>query len=325
VRHLVRTRGAEIAAHQALLPFVSRHFYDYGHGAIFLAKALELARRFPTAAEPLLAAATAELGWAAAETALPPFAATRQALGDLATLRLAPRGTGFDRERYEAEVLIGERTAVQATYRALAEGCDPVALLRAAGHAAAVRLLRFDRAWEQRLDSEVGILDVTHGITYIEAAIVLGERGTPEEAARMAVIAAGVVGKLRRADRPEDAPPVPTRATSATLLEAVRARDVGAALALATDLDRAGRLATYQELSPFAAFEAAVRPIFYAHTVKTSEALRRLESADAAADGTYLQALLHFLVPPQRERNFPRTGAIARKFLADSRPPEGLF
>jgi nitrite reductase/ring-hydroxylating ferredoxin subunit len=327
VRHLVRTHGAEHTGLQALLPFVSRHFYDYGHGAIFLAKALELARRFPAAVEPLLAAATVELGWATAETALPPFASTQQALAELGTLRLAPRGTGFDRKLYEAEVLAGERTAVQATYRALAEGCDPVALLRAAGHAAAVRLLRFDRAWERRLDAEVGVLDVTHAVTYIEAAIALGTLGgdgTAQDAARMAIIGAGVVGKLRRADRPESTLPEAARAP-ATLLEAVRARDVQAALALAGHLDRAGRLAVYQELAPFAAFEAAVRPIFYAHTVKTCEALRRLESGDPGADGAYLQALLGFLVPPQRERNFPRTGAIARKFLADGRPPEALF
>lgn len=330
VRHLVRARGAEHTGLRALLPFVSRHFYDYGHGAIFLAKALELARRFPATAEPLLAAATVELGWATAETALPPFAATRQALTELGALRFAPRGAGFDRRRYEDEVLAGERTAVEATYRALAEGCDPVALLLAAGHAAAVRLLRFDRGWERRLDAEVSILDVTHAVTYIEAAIALaglGNGDAPEAAARMAIIGAGVVGKLRRADRSESTTfesAEPARAPG-TLLEAVRARNVATALALAPHLDRAGRLAVYQELAPFAAFEAAVRPIFYAHTVKTCEALRRLESGDPEADGAYLQALLGFIVPPLRERSFLRTGAIARKFLADGRPPEALF
>ena len=76
-----------------------------------------------------------------------------------------------------------------------------------------------------------------------------------------------------------------------------------------------------QELAPFAVFEAAVRPIFYAHTVKTSEALRHLENGDPEADYAYLQVLLGSIVPPLRERNFPRTGAIARKFLADGRPP----
>src|SRR5262249_14251526 len=45
VRAIAEAEGPA-AAGAALLPFAARHLYDYGHGAIFLTKSLELARRF---------------------------------------------------------------------------------------------------------------------------------------------------------------------------------------------------------------------------------------------------------------------------------------
>jgi hypothetical protein len=68
-----------------------------------------------------------------------------------------------------------------------------------------------------------------------------------------------------------------------------------------------------------------VRPIFYAHTVKMTEALRRLDEADPQADGAYLEALVAFMVPPRPEHRPRRTAAVAAQFLRDGRPPEGLY
>jgi nitrite reductase/ring-hydroxylating ferredoxin subunit len=323
VRHLCRARGSAATVREALLPVAARHLWDYGHGAIFLHKAGELAQRFPEAAEVLLAAVTVRLGWATAETALPPFTVTRQAVSQLQKECPTPRGSGFAREALEAAVLHGERTAVAATWDALLSGCDPIALLRVIGHAAAVRLSRFDRTWEDRLDAEVGVLDVSHASTFVEAAIRLASGSEPEQAAQFALIGAGFVGKLHRGDgssrvsRPGASHP--------DLLAAARARDLDAALALADDLSASGRLSAYQKLAPFAALESAVRPIFYAHAVKTTEALYRLEAADPKPDAAYLRALLALIVPTWRERNFSRIATVARKFLADGRPPEGLY
>jgi nitrite reductase/ring-hydroxylating ferredoxin subunit len=324
VRALARAWPAERVVSEALLPFAALHVYDYGHGTIFLAKALELARRFPAAAEELLAAITVTLGWATAETALPPFAATRAALDELAATPPRARGADFDRARYEHDVLEGERPALAATLAHLGEGCDPRALLRATAHAAAVRVARFDAAWEARLDAEVGVLDVTHLVTYCEATLALLDGGSDEATARAALLAAGFVGKLRRGDAPAG-PPTPRAAGFASLGEAARARDVSAALAIARDLDAPARRAAYRELAPFLALEAAVRPIFYAHTIKNGEALRRLEEADAEADGAYLEALLAYAVPRRAERHTARVAHVARKFLADGRPPETLY
>jgi nitrite reductase/ring-hydroxylating ferredoxin subunit len=325
VREIVEVRGPEGAC-DALLPFVAQHLHDYGHGAIFLAKGLELARRFPAAAPDLLAAVTVMLAWATADTALPPFAATREALAKLVAL---PIGEGKDtppaRAAYERAVLAGEREAVQATLGRLGEGVDPVALLRAVAHAAAERLRRFDAAWEQRLDAEVGALDVTHAATFVESAIALtaGKPSRARYAAQLAVLGAGFVGKLRHADAA--APVQGAPGAEGELLAAAQARDVGRALGLASALDAAGRREAYAKLAPFAALDAAVRPIFYAHTVKVSEALRRLEEGDPQADGVYLEALVAFLVPVRPESRARRTAAVATKFMRDGRPPEGLY
>ncbi len=328
VRAVVEARGPA-GLYEALLPFVSRNLYDYGHGAIFLTKAIELGRRFPPAATEIAASVTTMLAWATADTALPPFTATREAITQASEMPLRG-GKGeplADRAAYEHAVLAGERDAVRATLAALDAGADPVLILRAIAHAAARRVARFDGAWEQRFDADVGVLDVTHAVTFTEAAISLATaaRGTEEgarHAARLAVIGAGFVGKLRRADAAD--PVTPTRAAG-TLVEAAAARDVGRALAVAAEMDAGARREAYRELAPFAALDAAVRPIFYAHTVKMTEALRRLEEGDAEADGGYLEALLAFMVPARPEGRARRIAAVARKFLADGRPPEGLY
>ncbi|WP_437984927.1 Rieske 2Fe-2S domain-containing protein [Sorangium sp. So ce117] len=340
MRELVEIRGTA-GARRALMPFVAQHLYDYGHGAIFLSKALELAERFSSAADEVLAASTVQLAWATADTSLPPFTATRAALARLADLPLpGPDGAaeatrpdaapleGAERAAFEAEVLAGEQPAVEATVRWLARGAGPLALLGAIGHAAAVRLTRFDSAWEARLDAEVGVLDVTHAVTFAEAAAALGREALPREAAQLAVLAAGFVGKLRKADAAAphaSATATTTRARGGGLLQAVEARDVGAALEIARELDAAGRRRAFAELAPFAAFDAAVRPIFTAHAVKTLEALERLESSDPQPDGAYLAALLTHVVPVRRELSARRIAAVAKKFMSDGRPPDGLY
>lgn len=325
IRSLVGERGPE-AALPALLPFLTRHIYDYGHGAIFFGKALELSRRFHPAAIELLAASTVQLGWATAETSLPPFAATRAALARLGAIDLAERSVhvDFDRAAFEQAVLASESSATGATLARLGEGCEPKELLRAVAHAAAKRLARFDPAWETRLDAAVGPLDVTHAVTFADAVITLSAQASRAQAAAFTVLAAAFVGKLRKGDAVEV---VAAKGGDGggDLRAAVESRDLARALACAQALDKRSRIEAYARLAPFAAFDAAVRPILYAHTVKNTEALWRLEREDPEADGVYLEALLRFIVPVHKETQTRRTAAVAKKFLVDGRPPEGLY
>jgi nitrite reductase/ring-hydroxylating ferredoxin subunit len=329
VRAIVRARGHR-AAVEALLPFLARHFYDYGHSAIFTAKAAEIATRFPAVAEDVFGALAASLAWATAETSLPPFKATRSALARLDDLFARPRpGTGEPlagerRLAYERAVLESESAAVGETLEALARGCDAMQLLRAIGHAAAERVARFDSAWEWRVDAEVGVLDVTHLITFAESAIALAPHAGAQDTARLAMIAAALVGKLKKGDRDRADDP-PPRTDAPDLLSAAAARDPGRAIAIARAMDPAERRSAYAMLAPFAAFDAATRPIFYAHTVKNTEALCRLDRDDPSADATYLVALLGYMVPIRPELRIRRIAHVARRFLADQRPPDGLY
>lgn len=330
VRAIARARGA--GAGGALVPFLASHLHEYGHGAIYTAKAAEIAARFPAIAEDVFGALAVALAWATAETALPPFAATRAALDRLSALdRRPPPGAAAaeplergERAAYERAVLAGEASAADATVAELARGASPEALLRAIAHAAAERIARFDGAWEERLDAEVSVLGVTHTLTFAESALALLPGADPRDAARLAVLAAAFVGKVRNGDRADLADP-PPRTSASTLAEAARARDPGRAIAIAREMSAAERRAAYAELAPFAAFDAAARPIFYAHTVKNTEALHRLDRDDPFTDATYLVALLSYMVPSRRELRVRRVAHVARKFLADGRPPEDLY
>lgn len=327
VRAIVRANGAG-AALGALVPFIARHLFDYGHSVIFTAKAAEIAARFPALAEEVFGALTASLAWATADTSLPPFTATREALARLDETPEQPASApSFGREEraaYERAVLSGERAAARATLEALGRGASAERLLRATAHAAAVRLAHFDDTWERRVDAEVGVLDVTHAVTFAEGALSLIPAAGARDAARLALIAAAFVGKLKNAERADPGDPAP-HSSAPDLASALAARDPGRALAIARAMGPDERRGAYATIAPFAAFEAATRPIFYAHTIKTAEALARLERDDPSADGAYLRALLAYVTPTRPEMRARRVAAVARKFLADGRPPEGLY
>ena len=50
-----------------------------------------------------------------------------------------------------------------------------------------------------------------------------------------------------------------------------------------------------------------------------------LPKADVSTDAAYLEALLRFIVPLRAETQPRRTAAVAKKFLVDGRPPDGLY
>ncbi len=314
----------------ALLPFVRRALYDYGHGAIYTGKALEIVKAFPALAEEAVGSLTVSLAWATEETALPAWTATREGVARsvmidrVGSTPFSPEARGA----FEAQILAGEKEAVHATLEAIAKGTDVSGVLIAIGHAAAVRLGRFDLAWERREDTDIGFLDVTHAVTCARAMQELWALSPRAENASLAVVAASFVGKLKKADSPTLSPPdaFVGDARASRLVDAVRAREPARARAMAARFDRATRLEAYRALAPFAAFDAAVRPILLAHTIKMTEALYRMEIEDGReGGGAYLDALVRFLATEVPERTFGKTANVAKQFLEDGRPPVGLY
>jgi nitrite reductase/ring-hydroxylating ferredoxin subunit len=327
-RHLA-SLDPERAITQGLLPYVRRALYDYGHGAIFTGKAVEITRAFPELGEIVVAALAVALGWATTETSLPEWSATREGIARGAMIDKIGT-TPFDaraRAAFEEEVLAGEKEAVHATLESIARGIDVADVLVAIGHAAAIRLGRFDLSWTRKADAAVGFLDVTHAVTCARAMQELWPLDPRPENLSLAVIAASFVGKLRKADDP-DAPPPDAfvgDARASRLVDAVRAHEPARSRAMVARMGRATRLEAYRALAPYAAFEAAVRPILLAHTIKVTEAMYRMEIDDPREKGAYLDALVRFLATEVPERNFARTATIARTFLTDGRPPKGLY
>lgn len=305
-----------------LLPFLADHLYAYGHGAIYTSKTRALGRAFPELREALAGALAVRLAWATAETSLPPWKATREGYAAVDGLTPGSEALGDRRRDYEASVLESESSAVAATVAALREGVGSRSLVQASAHAAAIRLARFDRAWEARADAEVTVLDVSHALTFAEAVLALLELAGPRESARLAVQAAAFVGKLHRGDRAsgeDDETPV-----VASLAEAFATRDPRL-VRLARDMDGDARLAAYAELAPFAASSVFVRPIFIAHAIKVSEAAYQLELGDPAADHAYLEAALALTIPRRPERAPARDAYLAVQAVRDGRPPKGLY
>ncbi len=312
-RHLVRAgRWGELR--DALLGWLARDLTDYGHGLIYLTKADELTARFDDAAEAIVGALVHALSWATIDSALPGWKATHEGT------RTAPVGgeSSVD-DAYLAAVLESERAAVTACLERLHAGASPIALLEQSARAAAIRLSRFDDAWQLRADAPVTVLDVSHALTFAEAALAASDAlpaGSPLPA-RFAVQSAGFVGQLAAADGPTVAPIL-----GGSLDEALATRDLGLALGALDGLD-AGEL--HARLMPFCSEHAFVRPIFAAHAIKTAEAARRLElrRPDHARD--HRAAILTLVVPRRPERVFHRTATVAARFLEDGRPPPGLY
>jgi hypothetical protein len=328
MRYLAREDG-ERAVTTALLPFLRRALYDNGHGAIFAGKALEILRAFPDLAEDAVAALGISLSWATTETALPEWSATREGIARGVMIDKVGT-TPFDaqaRATFEAQVLAGEKEAVHATLESIARGMDVAGVLVAIGHAAATRLGRFDLAWTRKDDVALTFLEVTHTVTCARAMQELWALDPRPENLSLAVIAASFVGKLKRADDPEAPPPdaFVGDARASRLVDAVRAHEPARARAMVARMGRATRLEAYRALAPFAAFEAAVRPILLSHTIKVTEAMYRMEIDDPREKGAYLDALVRYLATEIPERNFAKTASIAKNFLADGRPPKGLY
>lgn len=326
-RAMVR-RGEADEACVAMLPVVTDHLLAYGHGAIYADKARSLVRRFPGAAEEVTASLAVSLGWATRETSLPPWTATRRAMERVSLAKIGDTALGERRNAYEDSVLERERSAVDATVELIESGVSPRTLLVAIAHAAARRIARFDDAWQQRVDAPVSVLDVTHTLTFADAALAILDDVTATQSARLAVQGAGFVGQLYKADRNEidprhaDCDTNEKRTDPTDLEQAIETRDASGARVIAA---AAARPEAYRRLAPFAALDAAVRPIFVAHTIKMTEAARRLDELDPTSPPTYLEALLTFILPRRPERTHLRTATVAERFLEDGRPPPGLY
>jgi hypothetical protein len=154
---------------------VSDHHLSYGHAAIYSQKAFQLLD---------------VIGWERAHTVLPHLVPTIvlgtredklpymrlfvRALADvdLAALASVEEAAGWTDDGHLVAALLGADgvEATRAAVAALREGCGVDRLLDVVVRAVSERMLRYDTTGERDLHDDFGWLDITHGITYANAA-----------------------------------------------------------------------------------------------------------------------------------------------------------
>lgn len=282
---------------------VSDHLLSYGHGAIYVQKAFQLLDR---------------LGWDRADTVLPHLVPTvvygtredtlpymqlfhrglrRYDLDALAEAAASPDAAWVDDGRLVAALLGPDRTeAAVATSDALLAGAGIDRVLDAVTIAVSERMLRYDTDGERDFHDDFGWLDITHGLTYANAARwIAGRRGADRETVRLALWTAFLANWTGRHEWH-------TRVAARAEVEP-----------RSPDLATYGRALQHESL-----LDGTTAFIVHAHAVKMSVAAT--EEAVRLGDARPLDATARFMSAPKLERFVAATVARSIDFLSGRAP-----
>ncbi len=156
---------------------VSDHLLSYGHGAIYVQKAFQLLERIGwERADTVLPYLVPTIVYGTREDTLPYMTPFHRGLAQLDLVALAgaaddPDGSWVDDGRLVAALLASDRTeAALAAGRAISSGASLASILDLVTSAVSERLLRYDPSGEFDFHDDFGWLDITHGLTYANAA-----------------------------------------------------------------------------------------------------------------------------------------------------------
>lgn len=289
-----------------ILGAVSEHHLSFGHMAIYTQKAYSLLDQLGhDRAATILPHLVPAIVWSTREDTLPYFrAATREVLAlDPSALAAAPdrRSTGWvdDDGALRAAILEANGPVpVEAAARAVRDGAGVEGLLDTVALAISERLLRYDPA-EELAPTDFGWLDMTHVLTYADAARWAWRAEPGPDTARLALWTVLMAHDSGRAEkrRPWTAVTPALEPKQGDLRAAVEAgaAEEAAALALGLDAEDAGR-----QLERAALSDLAGSFIVSAHLVKTAHAARR-EAAEVGSN-LPLAAAARFCASPRVER-----------------------
>lgn len=188
--------SAETIVARWLLPWTAAKLWDRGDALTRVAGVVELLPRITPATARMLVASLAEsLAWSVADSDLPPWRATRNAL--LAAAAITP-GTGTNAPSLDGN----EPASVAAAVHALESGIAPVHVLSAIEHASIERLVRYDPKWSTRVGSTAIALDAGRPLSLARSAKLLlaSKLASPGQSIGWTVQGAGLVGKLAARD-----------------------------------------------------------------------------------------------------------------------------
>ncbi|MCP4807038.1 MAG: Rieske (2Fe-2S) protein [Proteobacteria bacterium] len=308
-----------------LITLCADHFLDFGHALIYVVKAFDLLRRAPWSdADLLLGTLVFGITNGTREDLLPGWAGWRKRLAavDLDELdRPALTPVEWDRDGWLAKVTHGKpASAFAATVDALRAGVPAMDVVDGLALGACERMLRLELSHDTSLDNQNGWLDVCHILTFVNAVRHALERSPGPGTLRLVFQAVRFVNHSRLLDGP--APRIRARpATVDEVVAAIVAGDVDAALDTAAGCEDVPGL--WSALRALPLQDAAVRPIFTAHLIKTAWAAT--EEAEAAdGDPRPLLATVRFFAAPKDERRLARRVHEALGFVVEGAIPTTL-
>jgi nitrite reductase/ring-hydroxylating ferredoxin subunit len=302
---------------------VSDHHLSYGHGAIYSQKAFQLLDvlgwdRAPTVLPHLVPT----LVYGTREDLLPYMRPFMKGLVELDLTELAE--IEEDRRwRDDGAVLAAflgrdKRAPLAAAIDALRAGAGVDGLLDVVVAAVSERLLRYDVSNEFVLEDDFGWLDITHGLTYANAARWLHHHEPGPDTLRLAlfcVFLAHWTGRHEWHTAIGERLPTDGGPSAGDLLAACLEQRPADAAAAATSADLADAGTTLQQA---ALLDRTTATIVHAHAVKTSTAA----AVEAARTGSTLPlaATARFLAAPRLERFVAANVNRSIEFLAGRAP-----
>ena len=302
---------------------VSRHHYNFGHGAIYTQKAFALLDRLPDIAELLLTELALTLVYGTREDTLPYMRKANRAIDgvDLDALANAPgpEVTGWvdEQDALVNLLLDADQAPINELVAAALAGAGVEGLINTVSLAASHRMLRYDLAVERDRSEDFGWLDITHAMTYANAARWAWAVDPGPRSARLALLTAFLAfdsgraeRRIRRLDLDLPAP------TEGDLFDAIveRRPDEAIAAVLGGDETRVG-----DQLELASLEDTAGSFIVMAHLVKTAVAAR--EEAIATNSRLPLAAAARFLAAPRAERFVTAGAREAIDFVRTGQPP----
>ncbi|MFN3219474.1 MAG: Rieske (2Fe-2S) protein [Acidimicrobiales bacterium] len=316
-----------------LIEAASAHHLGYGHGAIYTQKTFELldlvGDDHAGALLPWLAMSLVQL---TREDLLPYMRRATRAIEatDLDALAAAPdrRRTGWSPDDALLSALLdGDDAPIETAALTVTGGAGVEGLLDAVVLGAAARLLRHDPT----VDFDPGVafdwLDITHALTYANAARWAWRAAPGPATARLALFTVFLLHDSGRAERWGLVHPVPTPdPRPGSVLDEVldtvldRRPDDAVAHVLAVDPDDHEAVAAVgEQLARVAMADRAGSFIVAAHVVKLIEAARR--EATETASMLPLAAAARFAAAPRLERFVAAAAVEAVDFVRTGTPP----
>jgi nitrite reductase/ring-hydroxylating ferredoxin subunit len=312
LRGLLAAGASAADVRHAFLSAITDHFLGYGHPMIYCQKAFELLDRIGWCeADTVLAPLVPAITWSTRYDRLPYMrrflTAWREAeLANPVTVAWPPAdpqtpAPATANPRLHQVLLDGmPEDAVASVMTAIAEGMPVPRIIDVLASVAAARLGRFDIDADTDDTKDVGWLDVTHTLTYVNALRWAWSADPSPAVLRGVLHAAWFVQWTSKFDAAAQPAPVAAHPGSdaGAVLRAIRKRDPDQAVALVKGYHGpAAPLRT--ALTQAAAEDNSTASIMVAHAVKTTTAAIAESRLGGRAP---LAAAARFLAAPKRER-----------------------